>query len=157
MWPFTSSLRANKKCFNRHKRLWSLEIFESFFSSTTCLNVRTSPHTRVRSQVSPLFSSQISEFWHKAPMLIGHEGYEDLREINESHEEGEGDHKQKENFLISPELPNMRQQIIEIDDPLLRCLGAWLGFNVASYFQLRDHSLFIVDVSFVDVCGAGFA
>lgn len=47
-------------------------------------------------------------------MVLGHKRDEDLSEINERHEEREGDHHEKQELLVEPELADVGQHVVEI-------------------------------------------
>lgn len=85
-------------------------------------------------------------------MLFWDKRDEDLREVDERHEKGKGDHEQEQDLLVSSKLADVWQKIVEIDDALLR---AWLELAVAGHLQGRDHRLLVVDESFVGVGAAG--
>lgn len=47
-------------------------------------------------------------------MVLGHQGDEDLSEVNERHEEREGDHHEKQQLLVESELSDVGQHVVEI-------------------------------------------
>lgn len=71
-------------------------------------------HIATSRSYEPLLEGEIPEFRHPAPVALRHEGDEDLGEVNPGDEEGERDHEDEEDLLVEPELPDVRQQLVEI-------------------------------------------
>ena len=63
----------------------------------------------------PPLNGQAHELRHQAPMFLGHEGDEYLREVDPGDVERERYHQYEENLLISAKLPDVGQQIVKVD------------------------------------------